>query len=502
MCKTKKNEYVSADAEDQVQNVDTDMVEVYEEETYEETYEEEMYPVLRHYEEAMYQRMMQQLTEEQERERFIEENPLVEVDPPKRAPRPSEDEMAEAYEQFRYLCAYDSRRKKETLIEEWAKSHNTSVFDIPGTLDEQYHEVCTQIDHEVRQYEAERKAKLEVEAGLRSQALKSQKVELDAQRKPKHEKSAGYNKKGKLQGVKKEAPKPSAGRQATRKEKNAKTPVQIISKDTLVPQIVLDEETEEEPEEPIVLSLKEQHLEYSEEKKTKVEEKKPEVKAPPEWTTVSKKVKEVALPKPKTYAPRTHCAETFTRLCISLTTGAKCPHGAKCRFAHSVEQLQHKECRYGKECRYIKAIGVGIYKNTYTDPCSYFHPDETNESYIARSGLKVTPKVTPKVAPPTPPAPKVAPPTPPAPKIAPAPKMAPWAKPAQPTPKVAQPTPKVAQPTPKVAQPTPKVVPQPTPAETKVVSQPAERPTVRVPQAMYAILAPQLLAQGINVVAI
>lgn len=65
-----------------------------------------------------------------------------------------------------------------------------------------------------------------------------------------------------------------------------------------------------------------------------------------------------------------------TQMCANLQTIGRCPHGKRCTFAHSIEELKLPICLFGKECKTMKG------KN----PCLYVHPDETSEQYRARTG--------------------------------------------------------------------------------------------------------------------
>lgn len=65
-----------------------------------------------------------------------------------------------------------------------------------------------------------------------------------------------------------------------------------------------------------------------------------------------------------------------TQMCANLQTIGRCPHGKRCTFAHSIEELKLPICLFGKECKIMKG------KN----PCLYVHPDETSEQYRARTG--------------------------------------------------------------------------------------------------------------------
>ena len=85
----------------------------------------------------------------------------------------------------------------------------------------------------------------------------------------------------------------------------------------------------------------------------------------------------------------------FTSICNSVTLNKPCYH-RNCRFAHSVEQLRNRECRFFSECKFVEFIGDGLYKNRkfgHTGKkCSCLHPGENKRSLCHRLGLKYTPK--------------------------------------------------------------------------------------------------------------
>jgi len=116
----------------------------------------------------------------------------------------------------------------------------------------------------------------------------------------------------------------------------------------------------------------------------------------------------------------------FTRFCKSAGTNTPCPHGDRCLYAHTYEQLQKLPCKFGDRCRFSVCVYDGCYKNkpctTGDQICKFWHQDETAESYSARLGLPAPSLLVAKVSKP---APKAAPK--PAPKAAPkpAPKPAP-----------------------------------------------------------------------------
>jgi hypothetical protein len=114
----------------------------------------------------------------------------------------------------------------------------------------------------------------------------------------------------------------------------------------------------------------------------------------------------------KTYAKRCEAFEElgdksklekvlkFTQMCRSVTQKKKCYH-ANCRFAHTLEQLVHQDCRFGLSCKFVKAVGNGHYVNQRFGrtgkTCGCYHPGEHERSFCARMGIKHTPKPGEKV---------------------------------------------------------------------------------------------------------
>lgn len=67
-----------------------------------------------------------------------------------------------------------------------------------------------------------------------------------------------------------------------------------------------------------------------------------------------------------------------TRMCFSYGSKNKCPHAERCRFAHNVNELAKRMCRYDSNCRYINA----------DQPCEFWHGQETVKDYCQRLGIK------------------------------------------------------------------------------------------------------------------
>jgi Putative zinc finger protein len=83
----------------------------------------------------------------------------------------------------------------------------------------------------------------------------------------------------------------------------------------------------------------------------------------------------------------------FTKMCTSVTSGKPCLHGSRCRFAHNFEKLQKKPCGFSATCRFTSCSSTGVYKNKPCPQtgkiCSFWHENETVQSYAKRLGLPV-----------------------------------------------------------------------------------------------------------------
>jgi hypothetical protein len=74
-----------------------------------------------------------------------------------------------------------------------------------------------------------------------------------------------------------------------------------------------------------------------------------------------------------------------TKLCLSFINKVSCPHGDKCRYAHSINELG--KCFFGDKCRFVKKE-KNIYANiSKTKICEFKHLNENSDNYLARVGI-------------------------------------------------------------------------------------------------------------------
>ncbi len=77
-----------------------------------------------------------------------------------------------------------------------------------------------------------------------------------------------------------------------------------------------------------------------------------------------------------------------SKMCCSVGTGKPCPHGKKCRYAHSIEELNIAPCFFNRTCRRIE-YREGIYHNCEQGPkCGFLHPGEEMINYCQRMNIK------------------------------------------------------------------------------------------------------------------
>jgi hypothetical protein len=71
-----------------------------------------------------------------------------------------------------------------------------------------------------------------------------------------------------------------------------------------------------------------------------------------------------------------------TNMCKSVANNTPCPHGEKCRFAHSLDELNVSDCVFGDECRFIAFRCNNSSKTCKT--CRHKHPQESREEFFER----------------------------------------------------------------------------------------------------------------------
>jgi hypothetical protein len=76
-----------------------------------------------------------------------------------------------------------------------------------------------------------------------------------------------------------------------------------------------------------------------------------------------------------------------TKLCFSLKLKKLCIHGNKCKYAHSKDELNIKNCSFNDNCNKIKKECDGKIVNNGSI-CFYIHPGETKEEFFSRTGMK------------------------------------------------------------------------------------------------------------------
>lgn len=87
---------------------------------------------------------------------------------------------------------------------------------------------------------------------------------------------------------------------------------------------------------------------------------------------------------------RTSLAKTLakTTMCKWIEKGENCPHGDKCTFAHSEQELKQRRCKFEDCCEHV-VLEDGVYSNVPNKKvCKAYHPNETKENYTDRTTVK------------------------------------------------------------------------------------------------------------------
>ncbi len=69
-----------------------------------------------------------------------------------------------------------------------------------------------------------------------------------------------------------------------------------------------------------------------------------------------------------------------TAMCFNKS----CPHGDKCTFAHSEDELRKRMCRFGDRCRNVNRNSQGWENVERAAVCTAYHPGETLDNHIYR----------------------------------------------------------------------------------------------------------------------
>jgi len=303
----------------------------------------------------------------------------------------------------------DLVRKYEEVMA-WATKIGVAYNEIPGSLQEKYEEMIGQLELQAKKFAQKeaQEAKSRAEKGAVARGVKRVFVPRVGKNQQNKED------KGVVKVWEKKV-KEGPSRRERKQTRDAKNPITIVAKPVIVEQIKLEEadeadqsSEETEDETPIMISTR------------AVEEMVPEpivAEAPMEdgWEAVkltkkgertknkkiqSKKDDEqmiklslMGLSKPKVPEPKVpeskEVSQEKTRMCQSFATGKACPHGSHCRFAHKVEELRSKQCRYGENCRHIRIKDGAVTNNASSNMvCQYWHTNEKADDYLARMGIK------------------------------------------------------------------------------------------------------------------
>lgn len=85
-----------------------------------------------------------------------------------------------------------------------------------------------------------------------------------------------------------------------------------------------------------------------------------------------------------------------TQFCNARLNGTQCKYGLRCKFSHSLDELNVKECGYGQHCYFIIFNNNNyINNNKQYKKCYRIHPLETKENYLKRLN-KVVPTILPE----------------------------------------------------------------------------------------------------------
>jgi hypothetical protein len=75
-----------------------------------------------------------------------------------------------------------------------------------------------------------------------------------------------------------------------------------------------------------------------------------------------------------------------TQLCkMYFSKKGNCSHGKNCKFAHSQDELELRQCGFGKRCKMIIFNpSTSLYENNENSHCNFLHPNETKNNFVER----------------------------------------------------------------------------------------------------------------------
>jgi len=74
--------------------------------------------------------------------------------------------------------------------------------------------------------------------------------------------------------------------------------------------------------------------------------------------------------------------------CDTVSRGESCTYGARCTFAHAINELVVNDCMYGRSCYLVKLNKEGEYVNNGYKLCTRKHPEENLDLYHKRVETK------------------------------------------------------------------------------------------------------------------
>ena len=90
-------------------------------------------------------------------------------------------------------------------------------------------------------------------------------------------------------------------------------------------------------------------------------------------------------------APRRSTPSQPWLMCRSASGAGGCPHGRRCRFAHTGDELVPRSCGFASSCKCVKPGPDGSLTNVGPKLCTYIHDhQEDKEAYLRRIGVSTS----------------------------------------------------------------------------------------------------------------